>query len=94
MITESIKKILKENSDNDAITLEWESHDIDWNIPVDFKCNLYPDGYAETTCSLYNHREVLPFYIKFPLYDKKGNLKKEKIEKFVETKWDEYNCSI
>ena len=86
IVKESIRKVLNENSE---ITLEWESHDDDWRIPVDYKCTIRQNGYAEVTSSLYHHKYPTGFYIPFPLYDKNGELNKYKIEEFAEEKWHE-----
>ena len=88
IITESVRRILKENSE--GITLEWESNNMGWRIPVDFKCNIYDNGYVESTCSLFDHKESITFSIDFPLYDENGNLNEEEIEDFVEEKWDDF----
>ena len=86
IIKESVRKVLKENQE---ITLEWESHCDDWKIPVDYKCTIRENGYAESTTSIYEHKYPIGFYIPFPLYDKNGEINRHKIEKFSERKWDE-----
>lgn len=53
IIRETISQIIRENDANNCEVYTFDSNDPSWRIPIEYTCEIYPDGNILVYSSLY-----------------------------------------